>query len=44
MSEVATSNEAQGRWQARANDDWRFYFKIEGDTYRITEVIPHPKK
>ena len=34
----------QDRWQARVNDDWRFYFKIEGDTYRITDLIPHPKK
>ena len=31
------------RWQARVNDDWRFYFKIDADTYRISDVIPHPK-
>ena len=37
-------DESQGRWQARVNDDWRFYFKIEGDGYRITEIVPHPKK
>ena len=36
-------DEAQDRWQARINDDWRFYFKIDRDTYRITEIIPHPK-
>ena len=36
-------DEAHDRWQARVNDDWRFYFTIDGDTYRITELIPHPK-
>jgi len=30
-------------WQARVNRDWRFYFKIVGDTYLITEIISHPK-
>jgi hypothetical protein len=30
-------------WQARVNRDWRFYFKIIGDTYLITNIIPHPK-
>jgi hypothetical protein len=28
---------------ARVNDDWRFYFTIDRDTYRISEIIPHPK-
>lgn len=37
-------NEAADLWQARVNDDWRFFFRIVGDTYRITELIPHPKK
>jgi hypothetical protein len=36
-------NEAAGIWQARVNDDWRRYFRIVGDTYRIIKVIPHPK-
>jgi len=36
-------DQAQNRWQARVNRDWRFYFNIEGDTYFIVEVIPHPK-
>jgi plasmid maintenance system killer protein len=36
-------DEAKDRWQARVNRDWRFYFKIEGDTYFIVDVIPHPK-
>ncbi len=30
-------------WQARVNDDWRFYFLINGGAYLILEVIPHPK-
>ena len=36
-------DEARDRWQARVNDDWRFYFQIVGDTYRITDIVPHPK-
>jgi plasmid maintenance system killer protein len=36
-------DESQDRWQARVNDDWRFYFKIEGDIYPITDLLPHPK-
>lgn len=36
-------DEAQDIWQARVNDDWRFYFRIEGDTYYLINVIPHPK-
>ena len=31
-------------WQARVNKGWRFYFKIEQDTYIITRIVPHPKK
>ena len=30
-------------WQARVTRDWRFYFMIEGDTYIIRDIIPHPK-
>ena len=37
-------DEARDLWQARVNRDWRFYFFIEGDTYRVEHVIPHPKK
>ncbi len=35
-------DEATNFWQARVNDDWRFYFKIEGDEYRVFKLIPHP--
>ena len=30
-------------WQARVNRDWRFYFTIETETYRLHEIVPHPK-
>jgi plasmid maintenance system killer protein len=36
-------DESKGRWQARVNRDWRFYFNIAGDTYIIRDVVPHPK-
>ena len=36
-------DERRDLWQARVNDDWRFYFKMLDDTYRIEDVIPHPK-
>ncbi len=30
-------------WQARVNQDWRFYFRIEGAAYLIRNLTPHPK-
>jgi mRNA-degrading endonuclease RelE of RelBE toxin-antitoxin system len=30
-------------WQGRVNRDYRFYFRIDGDTYIILTIIPHPK-
>lgn len=30
-------------WQGRVNDDWRFYFTIEGSCYHIQSIRPHPK-
>lgn len=36
-------DESADLWQARVNRDWRFYFTIAGDTYRIEDVIAHPK-
>ena len=30
-------------WQGRVNRDYRFYFQIVDDTYRIISIIPHPK-
>lgn len=37
-------DEARDRWQARVDKNWRFYFSIMDDTYRILKVIPHPKR
>jgi len=37
-------DEGKDRWQARVNKDWRFYFTIVDDTYRILKLILHPKK
>jgi mRNA-degrading endonuclease RelE of RelBE toxin-antitoxin system len=36
-------DESHDLWQARVNKDWRFYFRIANDTYRIEKIIPHPK-
>jgi len=36
-------DEAADRWQGHINQDWRFYFRTDGDTYRIAELKPHPK-
>ena len=36
-------SESLGIWQARVNQDWRFYFTIDRDTYLIVRIIPHPK-
>jgi hypothetical protein len=33
---------SQNIWQGRINVAWRFYFKIEGDSY-LLDIIPHPK-
>jgi mRNA-degrading endonuclease RelE of RelBE toxin-antitoxin system len=30
-------------WQGRVNQDYRFFFQIVGDTYRILSIVPHPK-
>ena len=30
-------------WQARVTQSWRFYFRIESDTYILLTIIPHPK-
>ena len=36
-------DESRDLWQARVTGSWRFYFKIEGDTYRLEEMKAHPK-
>jgi len=36
-------DEAEGIWQARVNDAWRFYFTVEGDVYHLHEIKAHPQ-
>ena len=36
-------DEPNDLWQARVNQDWRFYFQIRGDTYVIVTIVRHPK-
>lgn len=36
-------DESRDIWQGRVNRSYRFYFKIDGDTYLILGIIPHPK-
>ena len=36
-------DEGQDLWQARVTRDWRFYFRVERDTYILLDIIPHPK-
>ena len=35
-------DERRDVWHGRVNRDYRFYFTIEGDAYRILSIIPHP--
>ena len=36
-------DEAGDIWQARFNNDWQFYFTIEGDSCVLRGIRPHPK-
>lgn len=36
-------DESRDIWQARATKSYRFYFRIEGDSYKIIAITPHPK-
>ena len=36
-------DESRDIWQGRVNASWRFYFKIDGDSYYLLDVMPHPK-
>lgn len=36
-------DEGKDRWQARVNQDWRFYFVIQDDTYILQDITRHPK-
>ncbi len=36
-------DETRDIWQARATGAWRFYFRIDGDTYQFLDIRSHPK-
>jgi hypothetical protein len=36
-------DETEDLWQARVNQNIRFYFKISGDTYQLVDIKKHPK-
>ena len=36
-------DEGNDIWQGRVNRNYRFYFQIVDDAYRILMIIPHPK-
>ncbi len=36
-------DEANDIWQARVTGAWRFYFRIERDTYQLLTIRAHPK-
>lgn len=35
-------DEGRDIWQARVSRDYRFYFRIDDDIYKIISIIPHP--
>lgn len=40
---VKKYDETAGVWQGRVNRDWRFYFRIVGDSYEMLSITKHPK-
>lgn len=38
-----TYDETNDIWQARVDDGYRFYSQIDGETYILLSIIPHPK-
>lgn len=36
-------DESEDIWQARVDDNVRFYFRIEGDAYVLLDISKHPK-
>ena len=36
-------DESRDIWQGRVTRDYRFYFTLEGDTYVVLSILPHPK-
>ena len=35
-------HEERDIWQARVDDNYRFYFRIKNSTYLILSITPHP--
>ncbi len=35
-------DEGHDIWQARVDRDYRFYFQVQGNTYVLLSIIPHP--
>lgn len=40
---IKKHDESHGVFQARVNDDWRFYFEVKDDAYVLSSITPHPK-
>ncbi len=36
-------DERKDIWQGRVDRNYRFYIQIQGDTYYIISIVPHPK-
>ncbi len=36
-------DETKDIWQARVDQRWRFYFRIDGDIYQLVDIMRHPK-
>lgn len=36
-------NKSNDVWQARVNRAWRFYFRIQNETYLLLDIMAHPK-
>ncbi|MBI4904905.1 MAG: hypothetical protein HY820_14810 [Acidobacteria bacterium] len=36
-------DESDALWQGRVTQDWRFYFRVVGDTYHIENIRSHSK-
>lgn len=36
-------DESRDIWQARITKNYRFYFRIDKDIYKIISIVPHPK-
>lgn len=37
-------SESENIWQARVDQNYRFYFRIQKDLYVLLDIRPHPKR